>query len=162
MYLSVDSRMTVRDFYGVLGVARTASDDDIKEAFRKLALEYHPDRNRSPEAEERFKDISEAYSVLSDPQKRTLYDALGSEKHDEPWDDFRYERQREVAMQGKRNFEALRSAHREEVIKTAGTLLFFLILFNAIPSWVSGPWFVIVNVLLLLSIAICVYEWFNV
>ena len=162
MYARVNGRMTVRDLYDVLGVARTASDDDIKEAFRKLALEYHPDRNRSPEAEERFKHISEAYSVLSDPQKRTLYDAPSSEEYDDPWDDFRYQRQREVAMQGKRNCEALRSAHREEVIETAGTLLFFLILFNAIPSWVSGPWFVIVNVLLLLSVDICVYEWFNV
>ena len=162
MYLGVDNRMTVRDFYGVLGVARTASDDDIKEAFRKLALEYHPDRNHSPEAEERFKDISEAYSVLSDPQKRTLYDALSSEEYDDPRDDFRYDWQSEVAMQSKRSYEALRSAHREEVIKTASTLLFFLVLFNAIPSWVSGPWFIIVNALFLLAIAICVYQWFNV
>src|SRR5208283_388457 len=107
--------MTDRDFYDVLGIPRTASDHDIKEAYRRLAFEYHPDRNPSAEAEERFKDISEAYSVLSDPQERTLYDALGSEKYDEPWNDFRYERQREVAMQGKRNYEALRSAHREEV-----------------------------------------------
>ena len=156
------SGMTERDLYDVLGVARTASDDDIKEAFRKLALEYHPDRNRSPEAEERFKDDSEAYAVISDPQKRTLYDALGSEEYDEPWDDFRYERQREAAKRNARNYEAYRSAHREEVVKTTGMLLFFLALFNAIPPWVSGAWFIIVNVLLLLAIAICVYQWFNI
>ena len=154
--------MTDRDFYDVLGVARTASDDHIKEAFRKLALEYHPDRNRSPEAEERFKDISEAYSVLSDPDKRALYNAVASEEYDDRWVEFRYQWQSEAATQSRRNYEAIRSAHRVEVAETAGILLLFLVLFNAIPSWVSGPWFVIVNVFLLLSIAICVYEWFYV
>ena len=63
------------DFYAVLGVARTASDDDIKKAYRKLAMTYHPDRNNgSKEAEERFKEITEAYDVLRDPQKRAAYD----------------------------------------------------------------------------------------
>src|ERR1051325_2853998 len=66
------------DFYAVLGVPRTASDDDIKKAYRKLALTYHPDRNNgSKEAEERFKAISEAYDVLRDPQKRAAYDRYG-------------------------------------------------------------------------------------
>jgi curved DNA-binding protein CbpA len=153
--------MTDRDFYDVLGVPRTASSHDIKEAYRTLALEYHPDRNPSPEAEERFKDISEAYSVLSDPQKRTLYDAIEPEEYDDPWEDLRY-RQPEAAMRNTRNNEAYRSAHRGEVIKTTGTLLFFLVLFNAIPSWVSGPWFIIVNALFLFAIAICVYQWFNI
>jgi curved DNA-binding protein CbpA len=154
--------MTDRDFYDLLSVPRTASDHDIKEAYRRLAFEYHPDRNPSAEAEKRFKDVSEAYSVLSDPQKRTLYDALVPKEYDDPWEDFRYEQQREVDIQNTRIHEAYRSAHREEVVKTAGALLFFLILFNAIPSWVSGPWFVIVNALFLLAIAICVYQWFNV
>lgn len=162
MYGSAYYRMTDRDFYDVLGVPRTASNHDIKEAYRRLAFEYHPDRNPSTEAEERFKDISEAYSVLSDPQKRTLYDALSSENYEETWDDFRYRRQREAATQGTRNYQAYRSAHREEVVKTAGSLVFFFILFNAIPSWVSGAWFIIVNALFLFAIAICVYQWFNV
>ncbi|HET9012033.1 MAG TPA: molecular chaperone DnaJ [Gemmatimonadaceae bacterium] len=66
------------DFYGVLGVERTAADDDIKKAYRKLAMTYHPDRNGgSKEAEERFKEITEAYDVLRDPQKRAAYDRYG-------------------------------------------------------------------------------------
>src|SRR5919202_3878581 len=66
------------DFYTVLGVGRDASDDDIKKAYRKLAMTYHPDRNGgSREAEERFKEITEAYDVLRDPQKRAMYDRYG-------------------------------------------------------------------------------------
>ena len=65
-------------FYEVLGVARTASDDEIKKSYRKLAMTYHPDRNNgSKEAEERFKQLTEAYDVLRDPQKRAAYDRYG-------------------------------------------------------------------------------------
>jgi molecular chaperone DnaJ len=66
-----------RDYYEVLGVPRTASVDDIKDVYRKLAMQYHPDRNKAPEAEEKFKEISEAYAVLSDAEKRRQYDTLG-------------------------------------------------------------------------------------
>ena len=76
--------MIERDFYGVLGVPKTASGVEIKAAYRKLAPQYHPDRNSSPEAEARFKEISEAYFVLSNPEKRRLYDVLGPEKYDDP------------------------------------------------------------------------------
>jgi molecular chaperone DnaJ len=66
------------DFYSTLGVERTAADDDIKKAYRKLAMTYHPDRNGgSKEAEEKFKEITEAYDVLRDPQKRVTYDRYG-------------------------------------------------------------------------------------
>jgi molecular chaperone DnaJ len=66
------------DFYSVLGVARGASDDDIKKAYRKLAMQYHPDRNNgAKDAEEKFKEITEAYDVLRDPQKRAAYDRYG-------------------------------------------------------------------------------------
>lgn len=66
-----------RDYYEVLGVSREADAKSIKDAFRKLALKYHPDRNKTPEAEGRFKEIAEAYAILSDPQKRANYDARG-------------------------------------------------------------------------------------
>lgn len=69
--------MDKRDFYEVLGVPRTADKDTIKKAFRKLAQQYHPDVNKSPEAEARFKEINEAYQVLSDDQKRAVYDRYG-------------------------------------------------------------------------------------
>ncbi|HEY0241439.1 MAG TPA: molecular chaperone DnaJ [Gemmatimonadaceae bacterium] len=66
------------DFYSTLGVPKTASDDDIKKAYRKLAMTYHPDRNNgSREAEEKFKEITEAYDVLRDPAKRSMYDRYG-------------------------------------------------------------------------------------
>src|SRR5574338_1463032 len=66
------------DFYSTLGVARTATDDDIKKAYRKLAMQYHPDRNNgSREAEEKFKETTEAYDILRDPNKRAAYDRYG-------------------------------------------------------------------------------------
>ena len=69
---------TKRDYYELLSVGRNASDEDIKKAYRKLALQYHPDRNPGDKhAEEKFKEVSEAYSVLSDPQKRSQYDQFG-------------------------------------------------------------------------------------
>ncbi|WP_337862775.1 molecular chaperone DnaJ [Nitrososphaera sp.] len=66
-----------RDYYEVLGLQKGASKEDIKAAYRKLALQYHPDRNKEPGAEEKFKEISEAYAVLSDDEKRKRYDAYG-------------------------------------------------------------------------------------
>jgi molecular chaperone DnaJ len=66
-----------RDYYEVLGVTRTATEDEIRGAFRKLAFKYHPDRNSSPDAEAKFKEINEAYEVLSDGQRRREYDQFG-------------------------------------------------------------------------------------
>ena len=66
-----------RDYYDTLGVSKNASEDDLKKAFRKLAFQYHPDRNKEASAEDKFKEINEAYQVLSDPEKRSQYDRFG-------------------------------------------------------------------------------------
>ena len=66
--------MDKKDYYEVLGLSKGASDEEIKRAFRKLAKQYHPDVNKEPGAEEKFKEIGEAYAVLSDPQKKAQYD----------------------------------------------------------------------------------------
>ncbi|CAM5665186.1 J domain-containing protein [Streptomyces atroolivaceus] len=78
-----------RDLYEVLGVSRTASQDEIQQAYRKLARKHHPDVNKDPAAEERFKDLNEAYSVLSDPKTRARYDRFGDDfrKIPEDFDD---------------------------------------------------------------------------
>ena len=68
-----------KDYYKILGVSKTAKDDELKKAYRKLALKFHPDKNQSPGAEEKFKEISEAYEVLSDEKKRRIYDQVGEE-----------------------------------------------------------------------------------
>ncbi|MUT89538.1 DnaJ C-terminal domain-containing protein [Streptomyces sp. Z38] len=78
-----------RDFYQALGVSRTASQDEIQQAYRKLARKHHPDVNKDPGAEERFKEINEAYSVLSDPKTRARYDRFGEDfrKVPEDWEE---------------------------------------------------------------------------
>lgn len=69
---------TKRDYYEILGVPRTATEEEIKKAYRKLAVQYHPDKNPgNKEAEEKFKEINEAYEVLSDKEKRARYDQFG-------------------------------------------------------------------------------------
>ncbi|MGW6646283.1 DnaJ C-terminal domain-containing protein [Streptomyces iakyrus] len=75
-----------QDFYEALGVSRTASQDEIQQAYRKLARKYHPDVNKAPDAEERFKDLNEAYSVLSDPKTRARYDRFGEDFRQVPED----------------------------------------------------------------------------
>ncbi|GAA6755896.1 molecular chaperone DnaJ2 [Thermus thalpophilus] len=68
----------MKDYYAILGVPKNATQEEIKRAYKRLARQYHPDVNKSPEAEERFKEINEAYAVLSDPEKRKLYDTYGT------------------------------------------------------------------------------------
>jgi len=71
--------MDYKDYYKTLGVGKTATEDEVKTAYRKLARRYHPDVNKDPQAEEKFKEVNEAYQVLSDPEKRKKYDQFGSE-----------------------------------------------------------------------------------
>ena len=68
---------TKRDYYDILGVSKSASADELKKAYRKQALQWHPDRNKTPEAEAKFKEVNEAYEVLSDSQKKAAYDQYG-------------------------------------------------------------------------------------
>ena len=68
-----------KDYYKILGIAKGASEDDVRKAYRKMALKFHPDKNKSAGAEEKFKEIAEAYEVLSDKRKRDVYDKYGEE-----------------------------------------------------------------------------------
>ncbi len=71
--------MKFKDYYEILGVPRSATQDDVKRAYRKLARKYHPDVSKDPDAEARFKELGEAYAVLKDPEKRAAYDQMGSQ-----------------------------------------------------------------------------------
>jgi curved DNA-binding protein len=122
-----------QDYYEILGVPRTASETEITKAYRKLARKYHPDVNKAPEAEEKFKQIAEAYTVLKDPEKRKKYDTLGAnwragEEFTPPpgWETFHFEFPGRTAGRGRApfDFEGLRGGFSD----------FFEMLFGAEPG----------------------------
>jgi curved DNA-binding protein len=96
-----------KDYYEIMGVARDAPADDIKRAYRRLARKYHPDVSKEKDAEERFKEIGEAYEVLRDPEKRAAYDALGTRKPGEefrPPPDWEFDRSHGASQGGHSDF----------------------------------------------------------
>lgn len=68
-----------KDYYKILGIQSGANEEEIKKAYRRMALKFHPDKNKDPNAEEKFKEIAEAYEVLSDPKKKAIYDQYGED-----------------------------------------------------------------------------------
>ena len=97
--------MKFKDYYAILGVERDADAEAIKKSYRKLARKYHPDVSKEPGAEEKFKDVAEAYQTLSDPEKRAAYDRLGTQA---PGGDFQPSPDwREQFGQGEMNFDDL-------------------------------------------------------
>lgn len=79
IFSGLGARKMGKDYYKTLGISKGSTEEDIKKAYRKQALKWHPDKNKSAAAEEKFKEIAEAYEVLSDPKKREIYDQYGEE-----------------------------------------------------------------------------------
>lgn len=153
----------VRNFYEALGVPRTASKAQINEAFRKIAVQYHPDRNKDEDASQRFAEASEAYSVLSDYSKRHMYDVLGPDKYDDPREVLFYRLNQQAANRElEREYEQSRSAQQYNDAGSIAFLIFGLIIIDfVIPTWVFGPWFYVFNAFLLLAISVGIYNQFK-
>ena len=155
--------MTSRNFYEVLGVRRGASRAEINDAFRKMAVQYHPDRNKGVEAGAGFAEASEAYAVLSDYEKRHLYDTLGPDKYDDPREVLFYRLDRAAAdRKEEREYEKEKSVQQYKDAEGLGFMIFILLTIDfVIPYWVLGPWFYLINAFLLLGITIGIYDSFK-
>jgi len=129
--------MLGKDFYAALGVKKTTSKAEIKDAFKRLASQYHSDRNKDEGADQRFKEISEAYAVLSDGEKRHLYDALGPDKYDDPREILFYRLNQAAAnREPEREYESSRSAQQYGDAEGLGFVIFILLIIDfVIPSY---------------------------
>jgi curved DNA-binding protein CbpA len=155
--------MTSRDFYEALGVRRGASRAEIDDAFRRIAVQYHPDRNKDEAAGARFAEASGAYAVLSDHEKRHLYDTLGPDRYDDPREVLFYRLNRAAAdRETEREYERSRSALQYQDAGGLGFMIFILLIIDfVIPYWVLGPWFYVANAFLILAISIGIYDAFK-
>jgi curved DNA-binding protein len=139
--VSYINSMEYKDYYKILGVERNASEDDIKRAYRKMALQYHPDRNQGDkQAEDRFKEINEAYQVLNDPAKRARYDQLGDsysrwQQRGTPGGGFNWEDWTTTAPSGGVRVEM----DDLEDLFGGGFSEFFSRIFGGMPETGSGP-----------------------
>ncbi|MDG7007565.1 MAG: DnaJ domain-containing protein [Nitrososphaerota archaeon] len=137
------------DFYKILGEPRTASRDQVNDAFRKIAVQYHPDRNKDEDASRRFAEASEAYAVLSDDAKRHLYDVLGPEKYDDPREVIFYRLNQEAGRrEDQREYNTHSSAMQYDAAYSTGILVFFLLVLRLFHPFV-GPRPVVLRVQLL-------------
>jgi curved DNA-binding protein CbpA len=155
--------MTSRDFYEALGVRKGASRAEIDEAFRGMAVRYHPDRNKEEGAGARFAEASEAYAVLSDYEKRHLYDTLGPDRYDDPREVLFYRLNRAAAdREEQREYEKERSVAQYSDAEGMGFMVFILLVIDfVIPWWVLGPWFYVINAFLILAIGVGIYDAFK-
>lgn len=153
-----DGEGELKDFYDVLGVEKDASKAEIADAFRRLALQYHPDRNDAEGSSRRFAEMSEAYAVLSEDEKRELYDALGPDKYDDPWEVYRYKSQREAAARDAKAWETQKWERRGEGVNTIIGSVIVLVLFNMIPPYVLGPWYYVFDGFVILCLIVGVHR----
>ena len=160
MYCRAHGPMTSKDFYQALGVGRGASRVEIDEAFRRMAVRYHPDRNKDEGAEARFAEASEAYAVLSDYEKRHLYDTLGPDRYDDPREVLFYRLNRAAAdREEEREYEKETAVRQYKDAEGFGFMVFILLIIDfVIPWWVLGPWFYVINAFLIIGIAVGVYD----
>jgi curved DNA-binding protein CbpA len=163
MYCRAHCSMTSRDFYELLGVRRGASREEIDEAFRKIAVQYHPDRNKDEAAGARFAEASEAYAVLSDYEKRHLYDTLGPDRYDDPREVLFFRLNRAAAdREERREYEKERSVRQYSDAGGMVFMVFILLVIDfVIPWWVLGPWFYVINAFLILAIGVGIYDAFK-
>ena len=163
MYGSAHGFMTSNDFYEALGVRRGASRAEIDEAFRKMAVRNHPDRNKDDGAGARIAEASEAYAVLSDYEKRHLYDTLGPDRYDDPREVLFYRLNRAAAdREEEREYEKAKSVRQYNDVEGLGFMIFILLIIDfVIPYWVLGPWFYVIYAFLILGISEGIYDSFK-